>query len=418
MPNNIFPKDFFWGASTASHQVEGQTDNNQWSHWEVKNAQLLAINAQEKLKNLANYAQIISEASDPNNYISGKGIDHFHLYKDDFDLLKKLNMNSYRFSIEWSRIEPKEGHWDQVAIDHYKQYLLEMKNRHIEPFLTLWHWSIPQWFASKGGFRKKANIKYFNRYASKVADEFGENLTYIIILNEPNVYSAFSYFAGEWPPQEKSLWLTLRVYYNLTLAHKTVYRNLKKSQANFQIGIAAQLTNSRPASHNPLEKVILRFHDYVWNWWFLNRIKSHLDFIGVNYYFTEYYNWRHQLKNPKKPTNDLGWYMEPSGIYRLLMKVNSRYHKPIIITENGLADATDTKRKWWIKQTLNSLQLAIDSGVDLKGYLHWSLLDNFEWSSGWWPKFGLIAIDRKTMKRSIRPSAKWFGKQILLLSEK
>jgi beta-glucosidase len=157
---------------------------------------------------------------------------------------------------------------------------------------------------------------------------------------------------------------------------------------------------------------LIKSYIYIGNWWFLDRIKDSLDFIGLNYYFTEYRNWWGKTANPKSPINDLGWYMEPSGIYPLLIKLWNRYKKPIIITENGLADAKDTHRQWWLQETIQALQKALADGVDLRGYLHWSLLDNFEWAYGWWPKFGLVAVDRETMRRTLRPSAKWLAKTI------
>ncbi len=150
----------------------------------------------------------------------------------------------------------------------------------------------------------------------------------------------------------------------------------------------------------------------MWNWWFLNRVREQLDFIGINFYSTHYISWLWKEKNPDNPHNDLGWYMEPSAIYDVLVKTADRYGLPMIITENGLADAGDKQRQWWLEQTIAAMQRALAKGVPLKGYLHWSLLDNFEWAYGWWPEFGLVHVDRKTMKRSVRSSAKWFGSEI------
>jgi beta-glucosidase len=158
--------------------------------------------------------------------------------------------------------------------------------------------------------------------------------------------------------------------------------------------------------------MVARAAAYVWNWWFLNRIRGQMDFVGLNYYFTTYYSWHLQTKNPSQPLNDLGWYMEPNGIERLLKSVWERYRLPSLITENGLADTRDTQRQWWLEQTMIALERTQASGVPLLGYLHWSLLDNFEWAYGWWPKFGLVKVDRTTMHRAIRPSARWFADQI------
>lgn len=408
---SLYPKKFLWGASTASHQVEGGMQN-QWSEWEFSHAQQLAYGAEERLKNIPNWEGIKQQATDAGNYLSGDGVDHYNRYEDDFDLLQKLHFNSYRFGIEWSRIEPQEGAWNNEAIAHYKQMLQALKKRNIEPVLTLWHWTMPIWFAKKGGFEKRANLQYFDRYVQKIMQELGKDVRYVITINEPTVYAALSYQTGEWPPQRKNPLLCMRVLHNLAVAHRRAYRIIKANAAHAHVGIAAQLAQMQPAQPTRLNKCVVQIRAYAWNWWFLNRIRKQQDFIGLNFYFTEYITSTGSLKNPVQPVSDLGWYMEPSGIEPLLQSITRRYHKPIIITENGLADATDAQRTWWIQQTMQALESALKNGVDLRGYLHWSLLDNFEWAYGWWPKFGLISVDRFTMKRTVRPSARWFAKYI------
>lgn len=404
-----FPKNFYWGASTASHQVEGGT-HNQWTVWELANASELARTANKRLGWLKNWPEIKSQAQDPHNYVSGKGVDHYHLYKDDFDLVTKLNLNSFRFGIEWARLEPTEGQWDQAAIEYYRDYIKQLRARKIEPFLNIWHWTVPVWFDEKGGFAKGANLKYFQRFVRKISEEYGSDLSYIITLNEPNVFTSFSYLTGEWPPQLQSKWQFTVVYINLVRAHKQAYKYLKKEHPHLQIGIAAQLGNiqaKRP--HNPVDQTVTKVMRYAWNWWFLRRIRKQQDFIGINYYFTDYYR-NFKRANPGLPVNDMGWYMEPEGLYPLMVRAWARFKKPIFITENGLADQNDEHRQWWIEETIVAMERAISEGVDLRGYFHWSLLDNFEWKYGWWPKFGLVEVDRKHgMKRTIRPSAHWFA---------
>ncbi|MEO8862718.1 MAG: family 1 glycosylhydrolase, partial [Candidatus Saccharimonadales bacterium] len=335
-------------------------------------------------------------------------------YEEDFDIAKQLHLNAFRFGIEWSRIEPQEGVWDEKEVEHYRAYIKELRKRHLEPFLNIWHWTMPTWFTDKGGFKKRSNQSYFLRFVQKIADEFAEDVNYIITLNEPNVYASFGYGTGEWPPSEKN-WLTfLRVYRNLTLVHKKSYKILKKARPSLQIGIAQQLSNiqaKRP--HSTFDEFSTKWMRYFWNWWFYNRIRNQQDFVGFNYYFTDYYTGFVERKNPKLPVNDMGWYMEPEGVYPLLMRVWARYKKPIFITENGLADEDDQYRRWWIEETIVAMERALSEGVDIRGYFHWSLLDNFEWAYGWWPKFGLIAVDREhDMKRTIRPSAKWYGDKV------
>ena len=423
MAKQGFPEDFLWGASTAAHQVDGGT-HNQWSEWERANAERLAAGAYTRLRVVAKkymgwdiaWDDIASAAAAPENYISGKGVAHYERYKEDFKILQQLNMNAFRFSIEWSRIEPEEGVWDKKELEHYRQYLAELKRLGIEPVVTLWHWTVPTWFAGKDGFERRRNLRYFNRFVAKVATEFGDGLRYVIPLNEPNVYAYTSYLIGQWPPERHNVVLGLRVYRNLVVAHRQAYKVLKEICPNIQVGIATALGDMQPAQpHNILSRFMTVTMAYMQNWWYLNRIRKQLDFLGVNYYMTSYITWRGTMYYPQGPKSDAGWYMEPQGIRRVLEAAWGRYRKPLIVTENGLADAADKHRQWWLEQTLEALQLARAHGVDVRGYLHWSLLDNFEWSFGWWPKFGLVAVDRTTMKRTTRPSARWFAKQIKLL---
>jgi beta-glucosidase len=415
---DVFPKHFFWGASTAGHQVEGG-NSNQWTVWEQHNAKELAQTAHQRLGWLPNWSEVKKQAEARDNYISGDGVQHYSRYEADFDIVKGLNLNAFRFGIEWSRIEPREGEWDEAEVAHYREYIAQLRARGIEPFANIWHWTFPVWFAEQGGFAKRSNIKYFERFVQKLADELVDDLGYIITLNEPNVYASFGYLSGEWVPNQKNPLVFLKVYRNLYTAHRRAYRILKRQKPSLQIGIAHQLGNiqaKRP--HNVLDQTSTRWMRYFWNWWFINRIRKQQDFVGINYYFTDYYTGAAKKINPSVPINDLGWYMEPEGLYPLLLSAWNRYKKPIFVTENGLADAKDEYRRWWLEETIVAMERALSEGVDLRGYLHWSLLDNFEWKYGWWPQFGLVHVDRKTMKRTVRPSAKWFAARIKDITQK
>ncbi|OGL31298.1 hypothetical protein A3F37_02960 [Candidatus Saccharibacteria bacterium RIFCSPHIGHO2_12_FULL_41_12] len=408
---NNFPKTFFWGASTASHQVEGG-QYNQWTIWEAEYAKELARTAHQRLSWLPAWDRIKDEAEDPDNYISGTGVDHYNRYKEDFALVKKLNLNAFRFTVEWSRIEPEEGKWNEEAIAHYKNYIKELRRQKIEPFLNIWHWTLPVWLAEKKGFEKRSNLQYFERFIQKITDELLDDVQYVIILNEPNNYVSFGYILGEWPPGKKGKMLSAGItYYNLVLAHRRAYKIIKKQRKDISIGAAPNTSNIQPKRpHNVFDILTTEVMRYVWNWWFLNRVRRTMDFVGLNYYFADYYTGLGKIKNPHQPVSDLGWYMEPEGLYPIITRAWAHYKKPIFITETGLADARDEYRRWWIEENIVAMERAISEGVDLRGYLHWSLLDNFEWGFGWWPKFGLVAVDRKHgMKRTIRPSAKWFA---------
>lgn len=410
--NSLFPKNFLWGASTASHQVEGGT-HNQWSVWELAHANEFAKYAEKRLGALPEWQRIKPYATNPDNYISGRGVEHYKRYKEDFDILEKLHLNAFRFGIEWSRLQPHQGAWDAAALQHYHEYIHELKQRGIEPVLNIWHWTMPTWFTDMGGFEKAENLEYWDEFVERIADEFAGELKYIITINEPNVYASFSYFTGEWPPEDRSLLKAFRVYRNLAQAHKRAYKILKARKKSLHVGLASQLANiqaKRP--HNYIDSVATHIMRYAWNWWFLNRVRRYQDFVGFNYYFTDYYKGFRRV-NPNAPKNDLGWYMEPEGLYPILMRLWRHYKKPIIVTENGVADAQDEYRQWWLHETMVAMERAMSDGADIRGYLHWSLLDNFEWKYGWWPKFGLVAVDREHgMKRTIRPSALWWAARL------
>lgn len=420
---NVFPKDFLWGASISSHQVEGG-NHNQWTVWELSHAAELARSAARRLSWLPNWLDIRHQAEDPNNYVSGRGIDHYRRYQEDFDIAKSLNFNSMRIGIEWSRLQPSQNEWDQEAIGHYREYIQSLRTRGIEPVLNIWHDSLPVWFTDLGAFKYRKNLKYFYSYVAKLSDEFGKDLKWVITLNEVNAYTLYGYLLGEpvtglrWPPEEKNLLSATRVYLNLITAHKKSYRLLKRAHPHLQVGIAMHWANIQAqSSRNFIDSGATKFMRYAWNNWFLLRTKRQHDFIGINYYFTDYYSGLLKRDNPSVPVSDLGWYMEPEGLYPLLLRAHKRFKKPVIITETGVADSKDQYRRWWLEETIVAMERAISRGVDIRGFFVWSLLDNFEWAYGWWPKFGLVEVDRQNgMKRQIRDSAKWYAEQIKKLS--
>ena len=402
-----FPKSFLWGAASSAHQVEGG-NHNQWSVWELENAQVLAQKSRYLFGHLPKWNEIKHEAAKPQNYVSGRATDHYHKYPEDFAILKKLNMNAWRFSIEWSRIEPEEGAWNAEAIEHYRTYLQRLKALDIEPIVTLWHWTQPVWFDQKGGFTKRGNIAYFERFAAKVFDELGRDFRYVITINEPEVYVTKSFFLHDWPPQVASKSAGIKTLLNLLAAHKKVYKLAHAAGRKYKVSIAKNSGHHYAGDDAWLSKMAAGVGKWASDYFILNRIKKHLDFLGVNFYQTyRYYGYR--MHNATEQVNDYGWDMQPENIEPVIKDLYDRYNVPIIITENGVADRDDEYRKWWISQTLMAINRSLQSGVKIEGYLHWSLTDNFEWAEGFWPRFGLVAVDYKTLKRHIRPSATWFG---------
>ncbi|MET0979898.1 MAG: glycoside hydrolase family 1 protein [Candidatus Saccharimonadales bacterium] len=409
-PQLSFPKKFLWGAATSAHQVEGDT-HNQWTVWEFENTISLATQASYHFEDLECWPRIKTAAKDPNNYVSAKGVDHYNRYEQDFDLLKKMNMNAFRFSIEWSRVEPKEGAWSVEAIEHYKEYVKQLKKRNIEPVVTLFHFTLPVWFAEMGGFEKRSNVRYFTRFAEKIVSELGINARFIVTLNEPDLYAAESYLSGHWPPNVTSKRKYWQVLNNLAHTHNQTAKAIHALNRRYKVSVAKNSSYVYAGDNAWLSRMSAGVLQYTKDDYFLKKVVKQCDWLGVNYYFSDrVYGYR--VHNPDQRLSDLGWDLSPENIQYALERLHEKYHLPIIVTENGLADGEDEQRQWWITQTLLAMQKAMKNGVKLEGYLHWSLLDNFEWDKGFWPRFGLATVDSKTKERTLRPSAVWFGKII------
>jgi beta-glucosidase len=404
----MFPDGFYFGASTSSHQVEGKCRND-WTVWEKQNAKRLAVES-VKYKNLPSWDVIEKQALDPDNYISGVAVDHYNRYPEDIDIAKKIGINAYRFSIEWSRIEPQKGVWDSTELDHYKKMIGLLRKRSIEPFVTIWHWTLPLWLSENGGLMHPDFPELFARYAVKLAQEFSGNVKFFILINEPEIYSLNSYLRGIWPPQKKSIIKYLRVINTLIKSHKLAFKEIKKIIPGSMIGTACNMSYFE-TGNGPVNRFIAYASELLWNRYFIDRVTSFVDFIGVNYYFHNRINYGFN-KNRNIKMSDMGWELYPEGILPLLSKLK-KYKLPVYITENGLADSADNNRAWFIEITLRSVLKSIIQGVDVRGYFHWSLLDNFEWDKGFWPRFGLISVDRKNLSRKIRSKSVTMYKQII-----
>ena len=382
-----FPEGFLWGTATSAYQVEGGIENCDWA----------------------------------SEFPAGRACNHYNLYEKDFDLIKSLNQNAYRFSIEWSRIEPKEGEFNEKEIEHYRKVLMALKERKIKVMLTLHHFTTPLWLAEIGGWENSEVSFYFLRFAKRIFSEYFDFVDFWITINEPMVYASKSYLEGAWPPKKKSFLSFLKVIKNQILTHKKVFEEFHKPphqkfggggkiKKDVKVGIAKNNFYFEPFNSNSLlDKFNTWLNRYFWNEFFLNRIKNYLDFIGLNYYMHQRIKFPGQIKNENKVLSDIGWEIYPEGIYHCLKELK-KYQKPIYITENGLADAKDKLRKDFLKEHLFWVQKAIQEGIDVRGYFHWSLIDNFEWEKSFEPRFGLIEIDYKTLERKPRPSAFYYTK--------
>lgn len=402
-----FPKNFLWGAATSAYQVEGNITNN-WSEWEKANAERLAREAKEKWP----YATLeqFPDMLKPENYISGQACDHFNRFEEDFQLAKNLGHNAHRFSIEWSRVEPREGEFDEDAIEHYRDVILSLKAKGMEPFVTLWHWTNPLWLEKKGGCECKDFPLYFARFAKIMSASLKDEVNFWVTLNEPTSVIANGYLQGNWPPQKKSMRAALKVFKVLSQAHNKAYEAIHKVQVDVEVGFSNIMTYFEPNDPKSFwDKLAVKIGGYYTNEKFLKMTKDKHDFLALQYYFHKKLKFPATVTNENKMVSDMDWEIYPEGIYRLL-KWLGEYGLPIYITENGLADAKDEKRGQFIKATLSWVHQAISEGVDVRGYFHWSLLDNFEWDKGFWSQFGLIEVDRTTLQRKVRLSALEYAK--------
>lgn len=423
MPDNaVFLKNFLWGAATSSHQVEGG-NHNDWSEWEkselrIKDLELRIKNQEFRDQFPGHILKQWPSSLDLENYISGLACDHYHRFRDDFDIAKSLSHNAHRFSIEWSRVEPKEGRFDEGTIRHYREVLAALHERGLEPFVVLWHWTLPLWFVERGGWLHPQAGDAFIRFTSRVVTEYKDDVRFWGVYNEPETFARHGYFRGDRPPGFN--WRLLAYYRVLKIIARTyvrAYEAIKKIDPSAQVGISESLVYFEPYSRMPLHPITMRIIRWFRNNPFLDEYLECSDYIGFQYYFHSRIRlnpWKSQWGiqcNENKRVSDFGWEIYPEGIYHLL-KGLGQYHKPVYITENGLADAMDTKRADFIKEHAKWMQKAMSEGVDVRGYFHWSLLDNFEWQNGFWPRFGLVEIDYKTLERRIRPSAYEYKKII------
>ncbi len=390
-----FPKVFYWGAATASYQVEGGIENCDW-------------------------AEAAREGRVPE---AGRLADHYNLYEQDFDLAKELGHNAHRFSIEWARIEPEEGKFNEEELDHYRNVLQALRDRDIEPFITLWHFTLPVWVAKKGGFENKEIVDLFARYAEKIVMSFGDLCSFYSTINEPNVYATHGYLYGAWPPFKRAkvglkaigkedgtsdetgavakfsnLFAYRKVEKHLVLAHIAAYKAIKRANPLAQVSVVKHV-HFFDADGKWFNKTKASIASYFQTDKYMKRVQKYCDTIGLNYYrSTRFGDNRNFLRT------DMDWKAFPSGIYGALIQLR-KFNKPVFVAEAGLADADDDLRGQYISLQLKAVERAIADGVDVRGHMYWSLMDNYEWALGTTKRFGLIEIDYSTLERKIRPSA-------------
>ena len=423
-----FPKGFFIGAATAAHQVEG--NNIHSDYW-----------AQEHMPH--------SSFAEP----SLDACDHYNRYEEDIRLMAQAGLNAYRFSIEWARIEPEEGKFDQNEVEHYRRVIACCKANGIEPIVTLHHFSSPVWLIRKGGWEAETVVADFARYADFIIGELGSELSYVCTINEANMGIQVMAVAKQYMKQmmadaakQKAGQADSSVQVGINLekmmqnrqllageneavfgtptpqvfvsgrtpegdilvmkAHQSAKRVIKERFPDMQVGLTLSLHDLQPlpggeeAARKELDEELLHYLPYI----------EDDDFLGCQSYTRTRFDENGSLPAPEgAETTQMGYEYYPEAIGNVVRKVAALFHGDLIVTENGVATADDTRRVEYIRRALAGVQSCVDDGIPVKGYLYWSLMDNFEWQKGFAMQFGLIGVDRTTQKRTPKESLAFLG---------
>ncbi len=426
---------FIWGAATSSHQVEGYNDKNDWALFE----------AQGHIEG---------------GVRSGAATDHWNRFREDIRLAADLGLNSYRFSVEWSRIEPEQDRFDPEAMKWYSDLIAECEKHRIMPMLCLHHFTSPQWFAAKGGFTWDQAAERFRIYTRHVVQNLGSRIPLWLTFNEPMVLTVGTYLGQFMPPAVYSPPSVALASHQLLKSHALAYDVIHSEIPNregpwkdrpIEVGIAQNMIDFNPVrGWHPMEWLLSKvFHGFYNRSWLdgitgkkpgfgvpglvpnAKPVKEALgrktcEFIGINYYTKAYTQWRPSLSGGERigslpiglsfsgreeVASDVGWAIHPRGLEKMIQLVG-KYGLPIYITENGIADDADAKRPDYILSHLKVVARAIENGADIRGYYYWSLLDNFEWIKGFGPRFGLYRVNYETFERTKTRSAELFRKII------
>lgn len=386
MPDLVFPDGFLWGASTSSYQIEGGNSHADWHAWEAE-------------------GQVAEKC--------GRAAGSWERFRDDVDLAVSLGHDIYRISIEWSRVEPRPGEFDAEAIGHYAEWLGYARSQGLQTLVVLWHFTNPAWLVDGEAWGSKDTPARFEAYARRVVPDLAPFVDWWATLNEANTYARHGWLTGEWPPgRSNDIIGGFAVYANLAEGHRRAYEVIKHHCGqDARVGLTHVIPWTHPASEGGrLSGACEVFWNWLGAWDFLDRVKGRLDWLGVQYYYdSPCRTFTYDLDDGRPPRTDMGWRIAPEGLYQVVRASWERYGVPILVTENGLADGADRQRARFIIDHLAWLHRAIAEGADVRGYLHWALIDNFEWAHGFGPKFGLVEVDYETLERRVRPSAELYA---------
>jgi beta-glucosidase len=388
-----FPEGFLWGCATAAHQVEGGNHNNDWWEFERKGGILTG------------------ESSDP-------ACDHYNRFREDFRLLRMLRNNAHRLSIEWSRVEPSPGEFDSKELAHYRDVLLALREHGMAPMVTLHHFSSPIWFAKRGGWAGAGAEEAWLPFVKRVAEELGDLVAAWCTLNEPNIYATQGWMLGEFPPGRRGdLGGVYRVLGAMARGHEAAYRQLHRITPAAPVGLAHHKWLMLPAAPRRRDRLAAGAAQLFMDRWPVGRrlrrvVEAPSDYVGLNHYtgsLVEFDPRRpkdqfmRRFNPPDAEASDFGWPVRPEWL-KVALEDLKPLGKPVYVTENGIASVDDRRRQKFLVSTLGQVWEAIRDGVDVRGYFHWTSIDNFEWAHGYSMRFGLIGIDRQSQERMIKPS--------------
>jgi beta-glucosidase len=407
MTNDCRLSTFLWGVATSAFQLEGSPYAD-WTSWD----------------------SILNSRPDVTN--------HYTLYRQDLNLLKDLGVNAYRFSLEWSRIQPREFIWDEDAIAHYQNIINILLENNIEPMVTIHHFTHPLWFIKKYPWHKDASIEKFLNYTEKITSAI-QGVKYWITFNEPYVLLLGGYIEGCMPPGIKNMSLAVNALKNIFTCHSGAYDIIHSKIPGAMVSVAHNMAALAPWKQwSPMDKLLAKIAKYFYNHSLLdafltgrtrikfpfNRpididlpIKNKLDFFGVNYYtrvhirFNPFKKMGVELRHRDIDgygLTDMGWEVHPRGLEKVL-RYASKLNVPLIITENGIATRDDQKKIKFMKRHIDVLEKCIKDGIDVRGYFYWSLIDNYEWLQGLDARFGLYKVDFDTLKRKPTNAATYYS---------
>ena len=384
MDDVTFPDGFVWGTATAAHQIEGGNHNNDWWDWEHTEG---------------------SGCTEP----SGDACDSWNRWLDDVDAVAEMGLGAYRFSLEWSRIEPAEGEFSQVALDRYRLLCEALITRGITPMVTFHHFTTPRWVAAAGGWESPATVDRFVRFCTVAAEALGDVIGVACTLNEPNIVAAMGYLAGIFPPGRQDVAARRTVNANFVAAHRRAVEAIRTAAPGVPVGLTLSMADYQAIDGGDakLEQIRRGMEDR-----FLAATEGD-DFLGVQAYSRTRVapDGVRYDGEPGVPMLVMGYEFWPQSIEATLRRAweVTGGKVPLWVTENGIGTDDDGQRIDYVHQALQGVQRAIADGIDVRGYTYWSLLDNFEWAFGYRPRFGLVEVDRTTFARRPKSSATWFG---------